>query len=104
MKLHINTELLVGIVAVILGLIAGAILMVVGGYDPVEGYRFLFAGGLMNLERFGNTLAKGVREAVQEQGILGALTGGLKASAAGIAAAVFFGFLAALVCSPKDKS
>ena len=47
---------------------------------------------------------KGVREAVQEQGILGALTGGLKASAAGIAAAVFFGFLAALVCSPKDKS
>ena len=53
---------------------------------------------------FGNTLAKGVREAVQEQGILGVLTGGLKASAAGIAAAVFFGFLAALVCSPKDKS
>ena len=41
---------------------------------------------------------------MQEQGILGALTGGLKASAAGIAAAVFFGFLAALLCNPKDKS
>ena len=41
---------------------------------------------------------------VKEQGILGALTGGLKASAAGIAAAVFFGFLAALLCNPKDKS
>jgi len=57
MKLHINTELLIGIVAVVLGLIAGAILMIVGGYDAVEGYRFLFAGGLMNLERIGNTLA-----------------------------------------------
>lgn len=57
MKLHINTELLVGIVAVVLGLIAGALLMVVGGYDAIEGYRFLFAGGLMNLERIGNTLA-----------------------------------------------
>ena len=45
-----------------------------------------------------------MREAVKEQGILGALTGGLKASAAGIAAAVFFGFLAALLCNPKDKS
>lgn len=56
------------------------------------------------LTGFGNTLAKGVREAVKEQGILGALTGGLKASAAGIAAAVFFGFLAALLCNPKDKS
>ena len=62
------------------------------------------AGATVPLTGFGNTLAKGVREAVQEQGILGALTGGLKASAAGIAAAVFFGFLAALVCSPKDKS
>ena len=65
---------------------------------------FAGAGATVPLTGFGNTLAKGVREAVQEQGILGALTGGLKASAAGIAAAVFFGFLAALVCSPKDKS
>ena len=65
---------------------------------------FAGAGATVPLTGFGNTLAKGVREAVQEQGILGVLTGGLKASAAGIAAAVFFGFLAALVCSPKDKS
>ena len=62
------------------------------------------AGATVPLTGFGNTLAKGVREAVKEQGILGALTGGLKASAAGIAAAVFFGFLAALLCNPKDKS
>ena len=46
----------------------------------------------------------GGREAVQAQGVLGALTGGLKATAGGITAAVFFGFLAALVCNPKDKS
>ena len=62
------------------------------------------AGATVPLTGFGNTLAKGVREAVQEQGVLGALTGGLKATAGGITAAVFFGFLAALVCNPKDKS
>ena len=74
---------------VVLGVILGG----AGGYEKLVE----FAGG-------GHTRATGGREAVQEQGILGALTGGLKASAAGIAAAVFFGFLAALVCSPKDKS
>ncbi len=80
----------------------GVILGGAGVYETrVE---FAGAGATVPLTGFGNTLAKGVREAVQEQGILGALTGGLKASAAGIAAAVFFGFLAALVCSPKDKS
>ena len=83
---------------VVLGVILGG----AGVYEkPVE---FAGAGPTVPPTGYGNTLAKGVREAVQEQGILGALTGGLKASAAGIAAAVFFGFLAALVCSPKDKS
>ena len=82
--------------------VAGVILGAVGLYAPFA--EFAGAGAAVPLTGFGNTLAKGVREAVQEQGILGALTGGLKASAAGIAAAVFFGFLAALVCSPKDKS
>ena len=81
---------------------AGVILGALGLYKPIVD--FAGAGATVPLTGFGNTLAKGVREAVQEQGILGALTGGLKASAAGIAAAVFFGFLAALVCSPKDKS
>ena len=73
-----------------------------GVYDKLVD--FAGAGATVPLTGFGNTLAKGVREAVKEQGILGALTGGLKASAAGIAAAVFFGFLAALLCNPKDKS
>ena len=87
-----------GFSCVVLGVILGG----AGVYEKLV--EFAGAGATVPLPGFGNTLAKGVREAVQEQGILGALTGGLKASAAGIAAAVFFGFLAALVCSPKDKS
>jgi len=83
---------------VVLGVILGG----AGVYEKLV--EFAGAGATVPLTGFGNTLAKGVREAVQEQGILGALTGGLKASAAGIAAAVFFGFLAALVCSPKDDA
>ena len=83
---------------VVLGVILGG----AGVYEKLV--EFAGAGATVPLTGFGNTLAKGVREAVQEQGILGALTGGLKASAAAIAAAVFFGFLAALVCNPKDKS
>ena len=82
--------------------VAGVLLGAVGLYDKLVD--FAGAGATVPLTGFGNTLAKGVREAVKEQGILGALTGGLKASAAGIAAAVFFGFLAALLCDPKDKS
>ena len=82
--------------------VAGVILGAVGVYEPFA--KWAGAGATVPLTGFGNTLAKGVREAVKEQGILGALTGGLKASAAGIAAAVFFGFLAALLCNPKDKS
>lgn len=50
-------EFLVGITAVVLGLLAGAVLMAVTGNDPLGGYQYLFAGGLMNVERIGNTLA-----------------------------------------------
>ena len=80
---------------VVLGVILGG----AGVYEKLV--EFAGAGATVPLTGFGNTLAKGVREALF---LHGALTGGLKASAAGIAAAVFFGFLAALVCSPKDKS
>lgn len=83
---------------VVLGVILGG----AGVYEKLVD--FAGAGATVPLTGFGNTLAKGVREAVQEQGVLGALTGGLKATAGGITAAVFFGFLAALVCNPKDKS
>ena len=83
---------------VVLGVILGG----TGVYEKLVD--FAGAGATVPLTGVGNTLAKGVREAVQEQGVLGALTGGLKATAGGITAAVFFGFLAALVCNPKDKS
>lgn len=83
---------------VVLGVILGG----TGVYEKLVD--FAGAGATVPLTGFGNTLAKGVREAVQERGVLGALTGGLKATAGGITAAVFFGFLAALVCNPKDKS
>ena len=58
----------------------------------------------MPLTGFGYNLAKGVREAVREDGLLGALTGGLTAAAGGITAAMVFGFLAALIFDPKDKA
>ena len=83
---------------VVLGVILGG----TGVYEKLVD--FAGAGATVPLTGFGNTLAKGVKEAAQEQGVLGALTGGLKATAGGITAAVFFGFLAALVCNPKDKS
>ena len=62
------------------------------------------AGATIPLTGFGNTLAKGVREAVDEQGLLGVMTGGLKATAGGITAAIVFGLLAAVIFKPKDKS
>ena len=69
-----------------------------------EAWRKVWTFRATFLTGFGNTLAKGVKEAVQEDGILGAGTGGLKATAGGITAAVFFGLLAALIFKPKDKS
>ena len=65
---------------------------------------FAGAGASIPLTGFGNTLAKGVREAVQEDGFLGIFTGGLKASAGGITAAILAGLAASLLFRPKDKS
>lgn len=64
---------------------------------------FAGAGATVPLTGFGYNLAKGTIEAVKSDGILGAFTGGLKASAGGIAAAVFFGYIAALISKPKMK-
>ena len=57
MRLQVNKDFIVGLSSVFLGLVAGAIFMAFTGNNPFEGYNYLFAGGLMNLERFGNTLA-----------------------------------------------
>ena len=81
--------------------VAGVILGAVGVYQPLVDWAG--AGASIPLTGFGSTLAKRVREAVAEKGVLGAFTGGLTASSGGIAAAICFGFLAAAVFRPKEK-
>lgn len=81
---------------------AGVILSGVGLYQPLAEWGG--AGATVPLTGFGHLLAKGVKKAVEEQGVLGAFTGGSTAAAGGITAAIFFGFLVALVCKPKPKS
>jgi len=65
---------------------------------------FAAAGATVPLTGFGHSLAKGVREAVDKDGFLGIFTGGLKATAGGITAAITAGLLASLIFKPKDKS
>ena len=79
--------------------VAGVIL---GIYQPI--IDFAGAGATVPLSGFGALLAKGTREALGEKGLLGALTGGFTAAAAGIAAAIFFGLIAALLFRSGDKS
>ena len=64
---------------------------------------FAGCGATVPLLGFGNNLAKGTIEAIKQKGILGVFTGGLKASSGGIAAAVFFGYIASLISKPKMK-
>lgn len=64
---------------------------------------FAGCGASVPLLGFGNNLAKGTIEAVKEKGLIGAFTGGIKASSGGIAAAVFFGYIASLIAKPKMK-
>ena len=80
---------------------AGVLLGAVGLYEPLV--NFAGCGATVPLTGFGYTIAKGVREAVDERGLLGALTGGLTASSAGIAAALCFGYLAALIFKSRPK-
>ena len=82
--------------------VAGVILGGLGVYQPI--IDFAGAGATVPLSGFGALLAKGTREAIGEKGLLGVLSGGLTASAAGIAAAIFFGLLAALLFRSGDKS
>lgn len=82
--------------------VAGVILGGIGVYEPLV--KFGGAGATTPLTGFGYLISKGVREAVQKQGLLGALTGGLTAAAGGIAAALVFGYLACLIFKGKSKS
>lgn len=79
----------------------GAILGGFGVYQYLVD--FAGAGATVPLTGFGNLLAKGAIQKVQEQGILGALTGGTAAAAGGISAAIFFGYIASLISKPKMK-
>lgn len=82
--------------------VTGVILGAIGVYEPFA--KWAGAGATVPLLGFGNVLAQGVKKAVAESGLLGAFTGGFTSAAGGICAAVFFGFLVALVCKPRDKS
>lgn len=80
---------------------AGAVLQGLGIYQAVVD--FGGAGATTPLTGFGYSLAKGAMKEVKEAGILGAFTGGLKASAGGISGAIFFGYIMALLFNPKSK-
>ncbi len=82
--------------------VAGVILTAVGVYDPLV--KLAGAGATVPLTGFGYTLAKGVQKAIGEYGWIGILSGGITATAAGITAAVVFGYLAALLSKPKEKT
>ena len=81
--------------------VGGLVLSAVGLYPIIAEWGG--AGASVPLTGFGHLLAEGVRKAVREQGLIGALTGGLTASAAGVTAAVFFALLAALIFPARDK-
>lgn len=95
-----KTKLMPGRIMVLL-VCSGALLGAIGLYEPFQ--EFAGAGASVPLLGFGNTLMKGVKEAVDEQGFLGLFAGGFKAGAVGTAAALIFGYLASLIFSPKMK-
>ena len=82
--------------------VSGVVLGAVGVYKPLADWAG--AGATVPLTGFGYSLAKGVKEAVAEKGLLGALTGGVTATAGGIAAAIFLGVVVAMIFKPKPKS
>ena len=81
--------------------VAGVLLGAVGLYGPLV--EFAGAGATVPLTGFGYLIAKGVRAAIEEKGLLGILSGPLTAASAGTAAALVFGFLAALISRGKLK-
>ena len=83
---------------VVIGVLLGAL----GIYEPI--LDFAGAGASVPLTGFGNTLANGVRKAVDKDGFLGIFTGGLTASAGGISAAILSGLMAGFLFKAKDKS
>ncbi len=81
--------------------VAGVILTATGAYEPLV--KYAGCGATVPLTGFGYSIAKGVEAGVRQYRLLGALTGGLTATAAGIAAALVFGFIASLLFRGKSK-
>ena len=81
--------------------VIGVILGGVGIYDKLV--EFAGAGATIPIVGFGNVLAKGAIEGVEQKGLMGALLGGTKAAAGGISAAIVFGFIIALIFNPKSR-
>ena len=81
--------------------VAGVILGALGLYQPLADWAG--AGATVPLTGFGNLLAKGVKEAVAERGVIGAFTGGFTSAAGGICAAIFFGLIVASLFKSKEK-
>ncbi|MDV4150085.1 stage V sporulation protein AE [Clostridium sp. AL.422] len=79
----------------------GTVLGAFGIYDKIV--EIGGAGASIPLPGFGNSLAKGAIKAVEEKGLIGAFTGGITGTAAGITAAIFFGYLMALIFNPRTK-
>lgn len=95
-----RTKLMTGRIMVIF-VVAGALLTGLGIYQPIVDYAG--SGATVPIVGFGYSLTKGVMQEVDQAGLMGVLSGGLKATASGIAAAIAFSYLAALVSSPKAK-
>ncbi|MGI5970466.1 MAG: stage V sporulation protein AE [Oscillospiraceae bacterium] len=81
--------------------VSGVVLGALGVYKPFAEYAG--AGATVPLTGFGYLLATGVKQAVAESGVVGAFTGGVRAAAGGIAGAVFFGYIIALIFKPASK-
>ncbi|MCI7262846.1 MAG: stage V sporulation protein AE [Otoolea sp.] len=96
-----KTKLMPGRIMVLL-VVTGAILGFLGIYEPFS--QWAGAGATVPLLGFGNTLWKGVTEAIAKDGFLGIFKGGLTAASAGITGALVFGYLAALLFQPKTKT
>lgn len=95
-----NTKLLPGRIMVIL-VCSGSILGAIGLYEPFS--KWAGAGATVPLIGFGNTLFKGVKEAVDSEGFLGLFKGGFTACAVGVSTALLLGYIASLIFKPKMK-
>ena len=82
--------------------VAGVVLGGIGLYEPIK--EFAGAGATVPLTGFGDVLAQGTREAIEERGLIGALTGPITAGAAGIGAAISAGIFTSFVTKPNDKN